>query len=199
MDPTGSISFHLYRPYSNGSLYSSLVKISRATISLQNNVAGKWKTILCGRIMSPRSSSVLLCCDNESGERFCFTSEDSHRSWRHCRYFQLLPLLACRQKVSQRLPHESNYWHLVFFSCCRHSLFQWNGLSVLALVAELYSSLFLLDNCGEMGMLTRSFYSTSCPDMGIVLGCQLAVDKLLEHLICEILLCRSDPREGEWH
>lgn len=168
-----------------------------ATISLQNNVAGKWKTILCGRIMSPRSSSVLLCCDNESVERFCFTSEDSHRSWRHCRYFQLLPLLACRQKVSQRLRQESNCWQLMFFF-----LLQTFIVPIKRLVGSCCGALlisFLSDNCGEMGMLMSSFYSTSCPDMVIVLGCQLAVDKLLEHLICEILLCRSDPREGEWH
>lgn len=60
-------------------------------------------------------SSVSLCWDNESGERFCFTSEDSHCSWQHCRYFQLLPLLACRQKSSYRLRHDSNCWQPMFF------------------------------------------------------------------------------------
>lgn len=91
-------------------------------------------------------SSVSLCWDNESGERFCFTSEDSHHSWRHCRYFQLLPLLACRQKGSQRLRHESNCWQLMVFfpvvyihcskkirvyvgSCCG-ALFNWFNSSI---------------------------------------------------------------------
>lgn len=183
------VRFHRHWLYGNDSLYTSLVKISCAPIwqqccwQMENNPVRSHH----GR---QECSSVSLCWDNESGERFCFTSEDSHHSWRHCRYFQLLPLLACRQKGSQRLRHESNRCQLGFFFSPVVNIPCSNKIRV-----HVGSRCGALLNCFNNSI----FYKTLCPDMGIVFRSQWAVDRLLEWLIYEIVLCRSDPREAEWH
>lgn len=108
-----------YPSICNDSLWTFRLKISpHSHLTWKQCVVGHWATILQGHIMHPRMRLARSLShhpwDNESGERFCFTSEDSQCSWQGCRYFQLLPLLACRQKGSYRLRHEPNRRQLYF-------------------------------------------------------------------------------------